>query len=121
MTAEKVQALNQSFVDGVISIQAYTAAIKAIPTEVNTAITTSGAGIPTGPIQAPAATHATGTDGWMTVPPGYPNDTYRVGLTSGERYNVSTPDQTPSGANNYFYGNTTLVLAGDGSDFMDQR
>jgi hypothetical protein len=32
--------------------------------------------------------HATGTDGWETVPPGYPNDTYPITLTSGERFAV---------------------------------
>lgn len=31
---------------------------------------------------------ATGTDGWLTVPSGYPNDSYMVGLTSGEKFNV---------------------------------
>ena len=37
--------------------------------------------------------HATGTNGWLTVPPGYPNDSYTVGLTSGERYNVTRAGQ----------------------------
>ncbi len=32
--------------------------------------------------------HATGTGGWLTVPPGFANDTYPVSLTSGEKYAV---------------------------------
>ncbi len=35
-----------------------------------------------------AANYATGTNDWMTVPSGYPNDSYGVGLTSGEQYFV---------------------------------
>ena len=31
---------------------------------------------------------AGGTGGWLTVPSGYPSDSYTVGLTSGEKYNV---------------------------------
>ena len=31
---------------------------------------------------------AEGTEGWKTVPSGYPNDTYPIGLTSGEKYAV---------------------------------
>lgn len=41
---------------------------------------TSGHRIPYG--------YAKGTDGWMTVPAGFPNDTYPVSLTSGERFAV---------------------------------
>jgi hypothetical protein len=46
-----------------------------------------------GPKQ-PDDMRATGTGGaWMTVPPGHPNDSYTVGLTSGEKYNVQTAGQ----------------------------
>lgn len=31
---------------------------------------------------------AEGTDGWRTVPAGYPNDTFPIGLTSGEKFAV---------------------------------
>lgn len=41
---------------------------------------------------------ATGTPGWMTVPPGYPNDSYTIGLTSGEVFNVANRQQQESGA-----------------------
>jgi len=36
----------------------------------------------------PGTPWATGTDGWMEVPAGYPNDTYPIRLTSGERFAV---------------------------------
>lgn len=32
--------------------------------------------------------YAEGTDGWVTVPPGYPNDSYPVMMQSGERFAV---------------------------------
>lgn len=32
--------------------------------------------------------YATGTGGWLTVPPGYPNDSYPVMLSSGEKFAV---------------------------------
>lgn len=31
---------------------------------------------------------ATGTNGWWSVPSGFPNDSYRIGLSSGELFNV---------------------------------
>lgn len=34
------------------------------------------------------AGYANGTDGWQTVPAGFPNDSYPVGLTSGEKFAV---------------------------------
>jgi hypothetical protein len=34
------------------------------------------------------ARYAEGTDGWMTVPPGYPNDSYPIMVESGERFAV---------------------------------
>lgn len=35
-----------------------------------------------------AGEFAKGTDGWLTVPSGYPNDNYMIGLTSGEQFAV---------------------------------
>jgi hypothetical protein len=35
-----------------------------------------------------AQKYATGTDGWETVPSGFPNDTYPIALSSGERFAV---------------------------------
>jgi len=32
--------------------------------------------------------YASGTGGWLTVPPGYPNDSYPIRLTSGEQFAV---------------------------------
>jgi hypothetical protein len=36
--------------------------------------------------------YANGTKGWETVPAGYPNDSYMVGLTSGEEFMVVPPN-----------------------------
>ncbi|PKN93021.1 MAG: hypothetical protein CVU44_11355 [Chloroflexi bacterium HGW-Chloroflexi-6] len=38
-----------------------------------------------------AAAYASGTDGWETVPAGYPNDSYPIFLTSGEKFAVIPP------------------------------
>ena len=46
---------------------------------------------------------AKGTDGWQTVPPGYPNDSYRVGLTSGEEINVKPKGGSGEGMTNIFH------------------
>jgi hypothetical protein len=73
----------------------------------------------------PVTTHAEGTDGWLTVPAGYNNDSYMVGLTSGEQYAVIPNDRSKDGgaggANNYFYGNNTFIIGGGGESFMEQR
>ena len=45
------------------------------------------------------ADHASGTDGWLTVPPGYPNDSYTVGLSSGEPYYVGKAGESAPGGN----------------------
>jgi len=42
----------------------------------------------TGSAATQAYGFAEGTDGWQTVPSGYPNDTYPILLTSGERFAV---------------------------------
>jgi hypothetical protein len=43
--------------------------------------------------------------GSMVVPPGFPNDSYMIGVSSGERVDVRTPAQQrrPSGGNTYNY------------------
>lgn len=37
---------------------------------------------------------ATGTGGWLTVPPGFPNDSYIIGLSSDEKFNVVPKGQS---------------------------
>lgn len=54
------------------------------------------------PPQGPAL--ASGTGGWVTVPPGYPNDTYNARLSSGERFNV-----IPAGQSGNMGGNTISI------------
>jgi len=65
---------------------------------------------------SPDERNATGTGGWRTVPPGYNNDNYLVGLTSGEIFNVKNKSQQ-SGmggggsnrtANNYYNAHITV-------------
>lgn len=48
--------------------------------------------------------YASGTDGWLTVPSGYPNDSYRVGLTSGEQFAV-----VPNGGGRSGGGGTAMI------------
>jgi hypothetical protein len=55
---------------------------------------------------AGAKKYASGTSGWETVPSGYPNDTYPIALSSGERYAV-----IPSGGG-------SAVMAGGGGGNM---
>jgi hypothetical protein len=87
--------------------------LRGLPTridiEVHTNYTSSGAagevGIgPTAPLPAGPADEVPvsgafqhGTQGWLTVPPGFPNDSFRMGLSSGERFNV-----VPNTFNNSF-------------------
>ena len=39
-------------------------------------------------VAGPNQNNAQGSRGWQTVPPGYPGDSYIVGMSSGESYNV---------------------------------
>jgi hypothetical protein len=55
------------------------------------------------------ANNATGTDGWKTVPSGFPNDTYRVGLTSGETYAVMTRSQSMGASGGGGGGGGTVI------------
>lgn len=49
---------------------------------------------PSGPL---SGGYATGTGGWLTVPSGYPNDSYPIWLTSGEQFAVVPNGQTAGG------------------------
>lgn len=57
--------------------------------------------------------YASGTDGWQTVPPGYPNDTYPILMTSGERFAVipAGTQAAPSPAGGFGGGGNTFVYA----------
>lgn len=60
--------------------------------------------------------YAQGTGGWLTVPPGYPNDSYSIGLSSNEAFAV-----VPSGA-----GMAAALSGGSGpavggSTYIDRR
>lgn len=58
---------------------------------------------------AGSGAYAAGTGGWVTVPPGYPNDSYRANLSSGEMFNV-----VPAGQNNQGGGITINVTVNGG-------
>jgi len=71
--------------------------------------------LPPGSSPPPDEGQATGTGGsYRTVPGGYPNDSYLVGLTSGEQFAVLTPGQARSqggGGRQYIdqSNNTTII------------
>ena len=54
---------------------------------------------------------ATGTGGWRTVPSGYPNDSYPIGLTSGEKFAVVPP----GGSMSDMGGSSASVQSGGGN------
>lgn len=56
---------------------------------------------------------AEGTDGWMTVPPGYPNDSYPVMMQSGERFAVipAGVQASPISGGGGFGGSSQIVFA----------
>jgi hypothetical protein len=56
--------------------------------------------------------YATGTNGWQTVPPGFPNDSYMVGLQSGESFNVVPAGQSGGGSTN-----STIEISFAGANF----
>lgn len=60
------------------------------------------------------ANHAAGTDGWLTVPSGYPNDSYSVGLTSGETYAV-LPRMSAGQMSAPSIANANMTMNGDGT------
>jgi hypothetical protein len=67
---------------------------------------------PSGPPGPPE--FASGTPGWMTVPPGYPNDSYTVRMSSGEQFNVKRPGQGSGGGGDI----TVNVYPSPGMDEM---
>lgn len=56
---------------------------------------------------------ATGTNGWKSVPPGYNDDSFMVGMKSGEEYAVKTKNDSSSfggtGTVNYFHPTITII------------
>ena len=79
----------------------------------STTISTGGGGIGTiggGSDNDPSTPWAKGTNGWRTVPSGYPNDTFPMSVTSGERFAVvRRGDSLPGGTVNYFQPQITIV------------
>jgi len=115
---------------GIITTKQYAAALNSIPTSIDVQIHQTTVNSTQGSILAgnaasgsANASPALGTQGWNTVPAGYPNEGYMVRMSSGEKYNVQNSAQQSMSDNesqasgmslNNFYGNVTLVLPGDG-------
>lgn len=104
--AHSIDVLSDSVDNGTMNINDYIARLRRIPTSINTTITTTtinksirtgGGGVLNsvtgGNAVIPDIAQATGSGGWQTVPSGYPNDTYLMAMSSGERYNVQTSGQ----------------------------
>lgn len=83
---------------------------KTITVAVNTVYSTTGK--PTTATQNLAVGYAEGTGGWMQVPPGFPNDSYPVGLSSGEKFAVvpAGEGQASGGMSSASGGGLTLIL-----------
>ena len=58
--------------------------------------------------------YASGTDGWEKVPSGYPNDSYVIGLSSGEGFSVVPDISKAAMSAPAIAGNGGMALAGAG-------
>lgn len=100
IVATATQSLRKQFDDGKISADEYARRVaelrdnvnslkdKSITITVNEILRTQygAAGFNQGELDLIGK--AQGTEGWETVPPGYPDDSYPIGLTTGEKFAV---------------------------------
>jgi hypothetical protein len=85
--AIKMNELASAVADGRLKVEDLGKAIDMLPSGKSIDVIIQA--ITTVPGTKPKATkYATGTDGWETVPSGFPNDTYPIALSSGERFAV---------------------------------
>lgn len=127
--ARSIDTLTSALASGNVTLSEFLAKINAIPTQIDTTITTHYETVGDAPpttITQNGVPYATGTDGFQTVPPGYPNDTYPIRLSSGEQFAVIPADQPNMGSLgsqiNNIYGPTTLVIASEGNGgWLEQR
>lgn len=89
----------QSAANAVTEADNLTNSVNNIPTEKTITITTvyssvGNAGQIGGVDNPGMGGYATGTGGWLTVPQGFPNDSYKVGLQSGEKFAVVPSGQS---------------------------
>ena len=97
--AKSWDASAQSAANAVAEANNLTTAVNNIPTEKTVTITTvynsvGNAGQIGGVDNPGMGGYATGTGGWLTVPQGFPNDSYKIGLQSGEKFAVVPPNQS---------------------------
>jgi hypothetical protein len=102
--------MNQVMSDGVVSVNEVSAAIDAVPTEKHVTITVS-----TNYSEVLGQLHqnedfASGTGGWRTVPPGFPNDTFPAMLSSGEKFAVVPQGQSSPSAGGMSAGSGTSTV-----------
>jgi len=125
-TAKSMEDLNKKMADAKITLEDYGKMLEDISNgtyviTVETQYTSTG-NEPADYSNGAPNNYATGTGGqYVTVPPGYPNDSFMVGLSSGEKYAVQTgaagggDTYSSSNAVNNYYGNNTFVIQADGS------
>jgi hypothetical protein len=100
-----------------------TAAIEAIPSskDVTINVHTKNSGADYNPYSsgvnagAYSSGFASGTHGWETVPAGYPNDTYPIRLTSGEKFAVVPASSGGSSSGGNYAGGTPASEISDAS------
>lgn len=97
--AESWDKSAQSAANAVAEADNLTNSVNNIPTEKTITITTvynsvGNAGQIGGVDNPGMGGYATGTGGWLTVPQGFPNDSYKVGLQSGEKFAVVPSGQS---------------------------
>lgn len=90
ITAEEYAQKSLALRDAVNSLQSKNIEVEvtAIFNEMHNIVTTFLSDAAAGSSFGGEERYAEGTDGWMTVPPGYPNDSYPIMLQSGERFAV---------------------------------
>lgn len=83
-------AIAEAMADGKITAQELKDILNSIPTQktFTLEVIQTGSLAGTGAIGGGGLRYSEGTDGWQTVPPGYPNDSYPLWVESGERYAV---------------------------------
>lgn len=143
------QALKKQYDDGKLTAQEYadrtialreaiasleskkvTVTVNAILNEIrNTLAQATGSLQAAGAIGGRGLRYAEGTEGWMTVPPGYPNDSYPIMVESGERFAVipAGSQASPISSGGGLGGGMTVVFAptiqnlfGSQSDMVNQ-
>jgi hypothetical protein len=89
------QTAIQAYKDAQAEAEKYISVLNSVPLQINTKVlmTVQRQGYDW-QMLASGYGYANGTDGWETVPPGYPNDSYPAFLSSGEKFAVIPAGQS---------------------------